>query len=85
MAMQVLDGDRPPILGGRDGVKGLRVLPQESTHIKHNVSAESDTLSWFVYELIAIQVLRGDGPPILGEGIELERRVLNHAREISPY
>ena len=56
------------------------MLPRESTHIRHNVSAESDTLSWFVYELIAIQVLRVDGPPILGEGIELERRVLNHVK-----
>jgi len=66
------------------------------SHIRHNLSAEADTLSRSVYESIAMQVLRGSpSPSFEGEGVELEgqgrvwchikaRAVESHTLSIAP-
>ena len=76
IAINILLGGPSPNFGGRSGVRGSSVVPMNAHHNGHNLSLETVTLSCFVYEQDALQVLGlGEATPNLGDGVELGGRV----------
>ena len=65
---------RVPQIGGGIELEGRVWYPAKVLRIRYNFLAGTETLSLFVYEPIAMQILLGDRPPIW-VGVELGGRV----------